>query len=96
MYVWYNLREDVIMTRLSASKAREHFADILNQVIYKEERIILQRRGKDLVAVVPIADLELLEKLEDQLDIQDAEAALKEIAEKGAIPWEQIKSEEGL
>jgi prevent-host-death family protein len=84
------------MTRLSTSEAREQLADILNKVAYKEERIVLQRRGKDLVAVVPIADLELLEKLEDQLDIQDANAALEEVAKKGTIPWEQIKAEEGL
>ena len=33
------------MTRLSASKARDHFADILNQVAYKEERINLTSQG---------------------------------------------------
>ncbi|MEW6379411.1 MAG: type II toxin-antitoxin system prevent-host-death family antitoxin [bacterium] len=84
------------MTRLSASKARDHFADILNRVAYKEERVILHRRGKNLAAVVSIADLELLEKLEDQIDIEDAKEALEEVKEKGTIPWEQIKAEQGL
>ena len=90
------LREDLIMTRLSASKARDHFADILNQVAYNKKRIVLHRRGKNLVAMVPIADLQLLEKLEDQIDIEDAKAILEEVKEKGTIPWEQIKAEQGL
>ena len=43
-----------------------------------------------------MADLELLEKLEDQIDIEDARTALEEVKEKGTISWEQIKTEEGL
>jgi hypothetical protein len=39
-------------------------ADTVNRVAYSKERIILQRRGKGLAAVVPMEDLEILENLE--------------------------------
>lgn len=81
------------MTRLAASKVREHFSDTLNRVAYRKERVVLRRRGKDLAAVVPIEDLAFLEEVEDRLDIDAARKALKE---KGSIPWSKLKAELGL
>ena len=51
------------MTRLSISKAREEFPEVLNRAAYGKERTIVSRRGKDLAAVIPIEDLRLLERL---------------------------------
>ena len=82
------------MTRLTASKARQHFADTINRVVYRGERIILYRRGKDLAAVVPISDLAVLEKLEDQLDIEAAKRALAESDER--VPYDRVRKELGL
>ena len=84
------------MTHLPTSKARDHLAEILNKVAFGAERIILSRRGKDLAAVIPIADLKLLEKLEDRIDLEDARKALEEVEKEGSISWDQIKSELGL
>ncbi len=79
------------MKRINASAVREDFADILNQVAYAGERIILHRRGKNVAALVSIADLQLLQDLEDRLDNAAANAALSEPGE--SIPWEQVKQE---
>ena len=69
------------MVRLTATEAREHFADTLNRVSYRGERIVVYRRGgKDVAAVVPMDDLKLLQKLEDRLD---REAIQKALAEPG-------------
>lgn len=81
------------MTRLTASRVREHFSDTLNRVAYRKERIVLRRRSKDLVAVVPMEDLAFLEEVEDRLDLEAARKALKE---KGTIPWSKLKAELGL
>jgi prevent-host-death family protein len=73
------------MTRLNVSKARDEFPELVNRAAYGGERTIVSRRGKDLAAVIPIADLKLLEKLAreemDRQDIADAHAALAEPGE---------------
>ena len=82
-----------IMARLSASKAREDFADVVNRAAYKGERTLLHRRGKDVAAVVPVADLALLEAIEDRMDLEAARKAMKE---PGTIPWAKVKKDLGL
>ena len=84
------------MTRISASKARSDFAELLNQVSYKGDRVLLHRRGKNVAAVVPVEDFALLEELEDRLDLEAARAALRGVKKKGTIPWEKIKADLGL
>lgn len=82
------------MTHLPATKAREQFAEIVNRVSYRGERVILERRGKRVAALIPVEDLDLLEALEDRYDVEAARAAL---AEKGAnVPWKKLKAELGL
>lgn len=84
------------MTKISVSDAREDFSEVINQVFYSGKRIVLHRRGKDLVAMVPVSDLEMLESLEDAMDIDAAKAAIKEVKKKGSIPWNKLKKELGL
>lgn len=84
------------MAHLPASKAREGFSDTINRVAFGKERVVLRRRGKEVAAVVPIADLRLLEDLENRIDLTDARAALAETRKKGAKPLEAILKELGL
>jgi prevent-host-death family protein len=87
------------MTRLSVSKAREEFPEVVNRAAYGKERTIVSRRGKDLAAVIPIEDLRLLERLAqeemDRIDLEDARAALKEAEEKGTISLRDLMRELG-
>ncbi len=57
---------------------------------------MVRRRGKDVAALVPIADLRLLEDLEDRIDLADARAALAETKKKGAKPLDVILKDLGL
>jgi len=86
------------MTRLPASKAREDFSDTLNRVAYGGERIILRRRGRDLAAIVPMEDLALIEKVEDETDVREAKRALARMkrAGKKPVPLEKLKRDLGL
>jgi prevent-host-death family protein len=81
------------MRRVSTTQARESLSDVINRVVYQGERIILERHGKDVVAMVPVKDLELLEELEDRMDLEEARKRLKE---PGRIPWKEIKERLGL
>ena len=81
------------VTRLRTSKARQEFSDTLNRVVYGRERIVLARRGRDLAAIVPMDDLELIRALEDRIDLEKAKKALRE---KGSAPWKKVKADLGL
>jgi prevent-host-death family protein len=63
---------------LTTSAARAQFADLVSRAEYGGERIVVHRRRKPLAAVVPIEDLELLERLDDEVDLADARKAMKE------------------
>ena len=81
------------MPKVTTVEAREQFSDVINRAAYGKERVVLTRRGKDLVGVVPIEDVRLLEALEDQIDLDAAKDALADYAIHGGIDWEQIKAE---
>jgi prevent-host-death family protein len=54
------------MTRIEATRARQEFADAINRVAYRRDRIVVSRRGKDVAAIVPIDDLEVLRRCEEE------------------------------
>jgi len=83
------------MTRMTASKARGEFSDLLTRVARKRERIILHRRGKDVAALVPVEDLALLEELQDRRDAEEAKRRLEDPREV-PIPYEQARKELSL
>lgn len=63
-------------TTISTADARKHFADLVNQVAYGKETIILTRRGQEIAALVSMDELKLLQQIEDHIDIEDAKKAL--------------------
>ena len=81
---------------VSVSEARETFAELVNRAAYGHERVRVVRRGRPVAAIVPIEDVELLERLEDEVDLQAARAALGDPENAVPIPWEKVKSELGL
>ena len=81
---------------LNSTNARENLSEILNRVAYAIDRVRNTRRGKAVAAVVPIEDLELIERLEDQIDIREAEKALADARKHGTIPFQKVRDELGL
>lgn len=73
---------------LNIASFRMDMAEPLNRVKYMGERIILQRRGKSVAAVVSMEDLARLQAMEDKADLR---AALKARKEKGGVPLDAIK-----
>jgi prevent-host-death family protein len=64
-------------------RPREGLAEIVNRVAYGHERVVLGRRGRALVALIPAEDLELLEQLEDAADLRGAIGALVDSENQG-------------
>jgi prevent-host-death family protein len=77
------------MIRLPASKAREKFSEIINEVAYGNERLILQRHGKDVVAVISAYDLARLEELEDRADLKLVDKVIAQ--ENPPVPWSEAR-----
>ena len=78
------------MRKLSISNARGHLAELVEQVAYDKERVEITRRGKVLAVLVSPEDRELIERLEDEIDIREAEKAMKEVKKHGTIPIEKV------
>jgi len=62
---------------IGIAQIRNKMADVLNRVAYQGERVVLERRGKGVAAIVSMDDLALLEALED---LEDAKAARKALS----------------
>ncbi len=85
------------IARVGASEAREGFPEVVNRAAYGGERVIVERRGKELAAVVSIEDLRLLERLvEEEEDRTDLEESRKALADEERVPWREIKKSRGL
>ena len=76
---------------IGISEAREGLAELINRVAYGRERVRLVRRGRALAAVVPMEDVELLERLEDELDLDAAREALADPSNAGRIRWGDVR-----
>ena len=80
------------MTRIKTSKARDTFAELIDRARMNGERFVLVRYGKDVAAIVPAGDVELLRAIEDKIDLAAAKKALRE---KGRnIPHAELKKSE--
>ncbi len=91
MYIMYK-RRCTMQNKISTAMARKNFADIVNRVAYGKESIILTRRGQGIAALVSIEELELLKKIEDHIDIEEARKSLEEPGENISATdfWESL------
>lgn len=81
---------------LSVTDAREQLSDLTGRVRFGGERIMLQKHGKAVAALVSPTDLEALEALEDRLDLLDALDALADYQAHGGVAFDRIKADLGL
>src|SRR5437763_1745998 len=81
------------MTRVSTTDIRNDLANVVNRVAYGGERVVLDRRGKDVAAIVSMDDLRRLEEMENTFWSSEAEKALAEAKRKSErpIPFEQVE-----
>jgi prevent-host-death family protein len=84
------------MVKIEATAARIGFSDLLSQVQYRSDRILIQRRGKGAAALIPVEDLRLLEMLEDHIDLEAARKALANPKNKVRVPLDEVKKRLGL
>ncbi|MEX0702309.1 MAG: type II toxin-antitoxin system Phd/YefM family antitoxin [Planctomycetales bacterium] len=83
--------------KIGIAEIRNNLADTLNRVAYQGERVVLERRGKGVAAIVSMDDLAFLEAIEDREDVKAARKALAEMKRTGekAIPFAEVKKRLG-
>ncbi len=71
-------------TEIPASEVRGQISEVISRVAYGGERVVISRNGKAQVAVIPMADLDRLKKLDEQADQvgRRALAAIKAMQEQ--------------
>ena len=69
---------------------------VIDKIAIEKERIILQKEGKSVAALVPIEELEILQELDDLEDQLDIKAAVEAMKEPGIVSWEDFKLQLGL
>ena len=72
----------------SVAHVRAGFAEAVNRVTYGGERIIIEKRGKAVAALVHIRDLQAIEAREEAEDVAEARAILAHPAKYG--PWSTL------
>jgi prevent-host-death family protein len=79
------------MEKVTAAEARKNMADLLNRAAYGKERFVVTRHGKGLVAIVPLKEVTLLDRLRSLVSKKDLEAALAAMNESGTQPWDEVR-----
>ncbi|MCH7531184.1 MAG: type II toxin-antitoxin system prevent-host-death family antitoxin [Gemmatimonadetes bacterium] len=64
---------------------------LLNRAAYGKERFVVTRHGKGLVAIVPLEEVTLLDRLRELLSKRDLEAALAAMNESGTRSWDEVR-----
>ena len=81
---------------MTVAQAKNHFSEVLRRAEYGGERVVVERHGKPVAAIVSTDDLRQLEAAENDLDLREARAALAEAKEQGTIPLDTVLRKHGL
>ena len=84
------------MIEVRVSEARRKLSEHINRVALGNERIVLTRHGKGVVALVSVEDAEYLEQLERREDAEDMailSERLKDADASDYIPHAEIAAE---
>jgi prevent-host-death family protein len=81
------------MTTVATTELRNAANETLNRVRYQGERVVVQRHGKPVAAIISMEDLRVLEALEDRIDLAAARKALRE---PGSKSLKAVRAEIGL
>lgn len=63
---------------IGVREARKNFADLIARAMYGTQRILIERHGKVVAALLGIEDLRVLEAYEDHADVEAGKRADRE------------------
>lgn len=82
------------MSKVAASQVR---VTTFKRVAKSHERVVVRHEGKDCAVIVPLDDLALIRRIEDEIDLAAAKRALAQTKRgRKLIPLETLKRDLGL
>lgn len=84
------------MDEVSFDEAHARFHGMVERVADGRERTVITRHGKRAVALVPVADVDMVEWREDRLEHRAVRRARKDIEKHGTISLADLKAKYGL
>ena len=84
------------MERLSATDLRKGLMEVVYRVALKKECFVLEIRGKDMAALIPLQDFRRFQEFEQQMlrrEFEEAKHELKKARESGKrYSWADLKT----
>lgn len=77
---------------LGSSEARDAFPELVARAAYAHERVVIERRGRPMAALISVEELRLFERLLEEYERRtDTEAALTTLADEDdeVVPFER-------
>ena len=81
------------MVRMSVAHARDGFSELCGRVAYGNERVTLTRFGKPIAVIMPVADIDLFEKLLKRYDVEVSKAIAERTSEADMISLDDLLNE---
>lgn len=79
-----------MFTSISAMKLRASIGDVLNRIEYRGERVVVERKGEPVAAIIGVADLRRLEALEAEREVELFRLAKQAAAEDGFVTFAEL------
>ena len=74
----------------NAAQVRKGFAEYVNRVAYGNERVLIERRGRPIVALIDMTDYQILLEHEARQDQADAAEAAAILAHPERHRWQTL------
>ena len=75
---------------ISAMQLRASIGDVLNRIQYRGERVVVERKGEPVAAIIGVADLQRLETLEAERELELVAMAKELLAREGSVPYSAL------
>lgn len=73
---------------IGTHEAKIHFSELISRAAYAGERFIIARKGKPMVALIGLEELQRLEAAAAQRDLEALNAAIKH--SRGTVPFQSV------
>jgi prevent-host-death family protein len=81
-----------MFSSISAMQLRASIGDVLNRIQYLGERVVVERKGEPVAAIIGVADLRHLEALEEEREVELYRLAKRAFAEDhlGPLTFDEL------